>query len=80
LKPLTVKSRVGADGVLSVAIPMGQAEANREVLVVVQPAAAAAAMGPEAWQKFVREHAGAIADPTFTRQEQGAYEEREPLG
>jgi hypothetical protein len=32
-----IKSRVGADGVLTVSVPLGLEEANREVRVIVTP-------------------------------------------
>ena len=35
---MIVKSRIGADGVLNVTVPVGSNEANREVLVTIEPA------------------------------------------
>ena len=32
-----IRSRVGADGVLMVTLPLGPGEANREVRVIVEP-------------------------------------------
>jgi hypothetical protein len=72
-----VKSRVGADGVLNVSVPLGPQEANREVIVTVQPAINGT--DPSAWNSFVEQTAGSIDDPTFTRHDQGKYEQREQL-
>jgi hypothetical protein len=38
---IELRTRVGPDGVLTLSVPVGIAEANREVKVVVQPVAAA---------------------------------------
>jgi hypothetical protein len=74
-----IKSRVGADGVLAVSVPLGPEEANREVRVIVEPTDASAAptsadRGP--WRDFVENMAGCISDPTFCRPEQGQHEQR----
>jgi hypothetical protein len=74
-----IKSRVGADGILVIALPLGMSEANREVRVVVESADAAASPASpnqEEWQRFVKSMAGCISDPTFQRPEQGEYERR----
>ncbi|MBY0527716.1 MAG: hypothetical protein K2R98_30240 [Gemmataceae bacterium] len=71
-----IQSRVGPDGVLHLEVPLGAAEANREVQVVVE-SAARPRMTQEEWCEFIRTTAGSIADPTFRRHEQGEYEERE---
>jgi hypothetical protein len=63
-----ITSRVGADGVLRIAVPFGPNEANREVRVTVEPAEVRApSNGPsrEEWRDFVRGMAGCISDPTF---------------
>lgn len=72
-----VQSTVGADGILSLSIPLGVAEANKSVTVVVEPAKTEALC--VAWQRFITETAGSISDPTFKRQAQGEYEQRELL-
>jgi len=76
---IEIKSRVGADGVLMIALPLGLSEANREVRVVVESTDASAPSSPrnrEDWKQFVRSMAGCISDPTFERPEQGEYERR----
>lgn len=78
---IEVRSKVGPDGVLTLSLPLGPAEAGAEVRVVVEPVAAdvtGPAMTREEWLKFIEETAGSITDPTFRRHEQGEYEERDP--
>jgi hypothetical protein len=80
MPPVEIKSRVGADGVLNVSIPLGPSEANHEVLVTVESvdvsAAPASSTAQEEWRNFVESMAGCISDPTFRRHEQGEYETR----
>ncbi len=77
---IVVHSRVGADGVLQLAVPMGVAEADREVEVTIEPAALKHDTGSEQeeWQQFVRETAGAWQGD-FVRPDQGEYEQRDEL-
>ncbi len=74
-------AQVGADGVLTLTMPLGREEANKTVRVVVEtletPAAPIA--DPEEWRRFVERTAGSIADPTFMRHPQGEYEKRDEL-
>jgi hypothetical protein len=75
-------AQVGADGVLTLAVPLGPEEANKTVHVSVKIVPAAAnypAVTKEEWSRFVRSIAGRINDPTFERQPQGEYEQREEL-
>lgn len=74
---IELKSKVDAHGVLNISIPLGTAEANREVRVVVEPLTEA--MSNEQWRQFIRETAGSISDPTFQRHAQGEVEHREDL-
>jgi hypothetical protein len=75
---ITVKSRVGADGVLHVTVPVSPADANQEVQVTIEPVGPPP-MTQEEWRAFVLSMAGSITDPTFMRHEQGEYERREEL-
>jgi hypothetical protein len=74
---IEVESTVGPDGVLALAIPIGPAEANLPVKIVVEPLAKANKQ--ENWLRFIKETAGSISDPTFKRQPQGDYEKREAM-
>lgn len=74
---LTMISRIGADGVLNVSVPVGLSDANRPVQVTIEPAAveingtadyAAWLDGlPGRWQG------------DFVRGDEGTFETREPL-
>jgi len=75
---IVVKSRVGSDGILQLALPVGPADADREVQVSVEPVAPAA-LSPEEWRRRILETAGKWEGP-LERPEQGEYEKREPLG
>lgn len=75
---LIVKSRIGADGVLHVSVPIGVADANRDVQVTIEPAETKG-MTQDEWRAWVQATAGSIADPTFRRHEQGEFEQREAL-
>ena len=68
---IVVHSRIGADGVLQLAVPIGLAEADREVEVTIEPAVQEREESAEReeWQQFVHETAGAW---------QGELEPREP--
>jgi hypothetical protein len=77
--PVEITSRVDADGVLGISLPIGADEANREVKVIVEPLAPRSLCSSptrEEWQEFVRTMAGCISDPTFQRPDQGEYERR----
>jgi hypothetical protein len=77
---VTVRSRVGPDGVLNVSVPLAAGDANQEVLVTVEPAAPkAAAMDRAAWLRFIERTAGSIPDPAFERPPQPELEQRDEL-
>ena len=75
---IVLKSKVGADGVLRGAVPVGAEEANREVQVTIEPAAARRPMTQEEWQNFILSTAGTW-EGDFERPEQGEYEQRDEL-
>jgi hypothetical protein len=82
---IVLHSRVGSDGVLHVTVPVGAADADREVDVTIdevrQRGAArtnGSSPGDESWRRFVVETGGAWQGE-FVRPEQGAFEEREKL-
>ena len=74
---IEVKSKVDANGVLNLSIPIGRADANQEVRVVVEPLENV--LSREQWRQFVRTTAGSIADSTFQRHPQGEFEQREEM-
>jgi hypothetical protein len=74
---IVLKSKVGADGVLQLSVPVGPNEANREVQVTIE--SGPLTMSQEEWRQWVEKMAGSIPDPTFRRHEQGEFEQREEL-
>jgi hypothetical protein len=74
---LTLKSRIGTNGVLQLEVPMGLAEADREVQVTIEPAAPSA-VSREEWLRFIESTAGKW-EGEFERPDQGVYEVRDPL-
>jgi hypothetical protein len=74
---LIVRSRVDADGVLRVSVPVGPAEADREVQVTIDPLVSVAAEQAEyvAWlDRIAGQWQG-----DFERMPQGDFEQRDPL-
>jgi hypothetical protein len=72
--------RVGANGLLT--LPLGQANANKVVRVIVEGVESApdtSAKNREERSQFIENTAGIITDPTFERHPQGDYEQREDL-
>ena len=74
---MTLKSRVGADGILSVKVPVGVTDANREVQVTIEPTGRAND-GAEEYAAWLRGLPGRWQGE-FERPPQGSPEEREPL-
>jgi len=72
-----VKTRIDADGVLRVTIPLTPEDANREVEVTIEPTGPPP-MTQEEWRQFIMSTAGTWQGE-FERPEQGEFEEREPL-
>jgi hypothetical protein len=77
---IEIKSRVGPDGVLKVAVPVGMAQANREVKITVESLEQTAAkprLSPEQWKQFIEETAGCWKGDPLARPAQGELENRE---
>jgi len=77
---MVVHSRIGADGVLHLCVPIGLDDADREVEVTIQAAEAkqGTAAAQEDWRRFVAETAGAWQGD-LERPEQGLFEQRDEL-
>ena len=75
-----VHSRVGADGVLKLTVPMDALDAGREVQVTIEPADSnvSSTSQQEEWRQFIRETAGAWKGD-LERPDQGDYEKRDEL-
>ena len=77
-------TRVGADGMLTLTVPLGKTEADHLVRVVVETVEdgmplTSPVVDRDEWLRFIEQTAGSIADPTFERPPQGEYEERDSL-
>jgi hypothetical protein len=74
---MTLKARVGKDGILQVTLPVGVADANREVQVTVEPTSTPE-VSQDDWHAWLNSTAGAWQGE-FERPEQGELETRDPL-
>lgn len=75
---IVMKSKVGSDGMIHVALPIELAAANQEVQVTVESIASKKPMSQEDWSAWVDSMAGSWHGDC-ERPPQGEYEEREPL-
>lgn len=77
---IELRTKVGPDGVLSISVPVGIADANREVKVVVETVESgvkkASDMTTDEWKQFILQTAGSWQGD-FERPEQGEYETRD---
>ena len=74
---MTIRSRVGADGILRVAVPVGVSEADAEMNVTIEPVSPRPMTQAE-YVAFIDSLAGAW-EGDFERPPQGEPEEREPF-
>jgi len=56
---IVIHSRVGADGVLELSVPIGKEESDRDVEVIIEPAQpkSGASADQDEWRQFVSETA-----------------------
>jgi hypothetical protein len=78
METITLHSRVGADGLLKLLVPVKLTNTDLEVVLIVQPVASqlTAAEWPPA---FFEEVAGGWRGELLVREDQGDYEVREEL-
>jgi hypothetical protein len=79
MKTIQMTGKTGPDGVLHVNVPIGTAETEFDVVVILQPKQTPTTDSPESrgWPPgFFEKTAGSITDPTFRRHEQGEFEKR----
>jgi hypothetical protein len=74
---LTLRSRISADGVLRLDLPLGPAEAELDVQITIEPLTGDAAERAD-WATFVRNTAGAWQGE-FERMPPGELETRDTL-
>ncbi len=82
MKSVTFRSRVGADGILSLQVPVGITNAELEVMVIVQPLVQSEGETPAyaGWLPgFFEEVIGSWAGEPLVRPDQEEYEVRENL-
>jgi hypothetical protein len=75
---IMMKSKVSQDGILHLSVPVGLAEADREVHVTVESVSAQTQMTQTEWSAWVDAMAGSWQGD-FERPPQEDYEHREPL-
>ena len=61
MQPIHIPSRVGEDGVLTLSVPLGAAEANAEVLVTIELAGIGTPAAGSDRREFVRQTYGSCA-------------------
>ena len=74
-------AQVGADGVLTLTVPLNREDANKTVRVVVETVekgAAGPATSQEEWEQFIARTAGHWQGD-FVREPEGELQERDPL-
>lgn len=74
-------SRVNEDGVLNLQIDLGRAEAEKDVVITIQPVGNQGDIDSASlsWTEFLERTYGSCASLDLERQDQGDYEEREPI-
>ena len=79
---IQIKSRVGSDGVLTLKVPLGREEADREVIVNVESADSdrSTSTNQDEWSQFIRETAGQWQGEPLERPDQGEFEKRDEWG
>ena len=78
METITLRSRVGADGLLKLQVPVKATNTDLEVVLIVQPVAVAAET--HGWPAgFFEEVAGGWQGEQLVREDQGQYEVREDL-
>lgn len=80
----TMTTQVGADGILTLTVPLAKTDANKTIRVTLETIddssdSIAPIKNREDWLRFIERTAGSIFDPTFERQPQGQYEDRDRL-
>jgi hypothetical protein len=79
-RPIQIDSIVGADGVLTLRVPLGPDQANARVKVTVEPVGNGDSDPSRTeWHRFVEETYGSCAGLGLERQPQGEFERREDL-
>ena len=75
---IVLEERVNGDGILQLDLPLGEAEAGRDVRVTVETFEPKTTLTPEDWRAWVLSMAGSWQGD-FERPDQEILEDREPL-
>jgi hypothetical protein len=79
MQTIQLHSRVGADGVLKLDVPLGEKDANADVVITIQTIGVDSASGKQKpWLQFLDETYGSCAGSGLERAPQGDFEVREP--
>ncbi|NWJ95839.1 MAG: hypothetical protein HXX20_08665 [Chloroflexi bacterium] len=83
MQTIKLQAHIGIDGILRLELPLGLAETDLEVLVIVQPMRSIAVLTETeklGWPPgFFEQTYGSLRDETLIREPQGEYEVREEL-
>jgi hypothetical protein len=80
VQTVQIHSRIGADGVLKLALPLGPDDANKDVVITIQAADRAVAVAThQPWNEFLDATYGSCAGLGVERGQQGDFEVREAL-
>lgn len=74
---IVVNTKLDSEGVLHLALPIGAADADRAVRIIVEPTSSVS-LSQEEWRQRILQTAGKWQGE-WQRPEQGNYEQREPL-
>lgn len=79
MTPIELHSRIDSDGNLRLDVPIGTADANRDVVVTIAPAedSSSAEQSRDEWRKFIDSIAGTWEGEPFERPPQGTFEDRD---
>jgi hypothetical protein len=75
MQTMTLRARVGADGMLKLEVPTGLTDVALDVVITFHPRPTESPIPGDLTSLI-----GSIEDPTFERPPQGDYPQREPLG
>jgi hypothetical protein len=80
MQTMQLHSKVGSDGVLSLNVALGTADADSEVVVTIEPLPSSRrAERLRNWREIVDQTYGSCAGLDLERPDQGAFEVREEL-
>jgi hypothetical protein len=80
MQTVQIHSRIGADGVLKLSLPLGPQDANKDVVVTIRGIESSDSIArQQSWIEFIDATYGSCAGLGVERGAQGEYEIRESL-